>query len=716
MVGGTNLAIGISLILRDQFSGRMANARQELSRTQRQALASERAALNSQRNMAASGAIAGAVALNSMREWVKVGANFDKQMVYTYSIADKVGNNTLRSLKDKAIKVGQDTMFSTTQVAGAMTTMAQAGQNTEQIFQNVNSVAVLAAATMSDIETSASAMNDIMIGFNIKATEKNSMHVADVITQSINKSNIQLNDFQESMKYIIPTARTLGMEVEDVATIIASVGNAGIKGSMAGTNTENMFRYLAKAAGADKGKQVEALAALGMTPKDIKDAAGNMLPIAQIVERIGEGLNKMGNVDKMNAMTNLFGVRGQRPALLLANELANYSKMRDKIYRESGGQAQKTANDVMGTLWGGMERLESTWESFKITFTESIEPVLVPLLKVVTILLQGTINFMKQPWGKTLTIIGAGFLLWKTTMFTITTITSSLRLLQLQLSGSSTMLGNNTVTQYNRMSAAANQYGAAATRANAAAGMSGTMGGAILGRNKNGTFMFQRANGGRQIISAAVADRYARMYGLGPGSRNIAPVSNMTRFGNFAGKAAPYAMLGGMALTGAASFADEGSTTQKWLNGAGSTLSMAGTGAMIGSLFSPVGTIVGGVVGGVIGLGMSIYDNLDKTKNDLENAKNQIDNQPKVMNAEWVERTNQILKMKAGSNYIRMKGTSEFSEKERIGYGEWLNKNSSSLLTPPTNNTRVTVNIDGARVMDKTVQENDYTTNVQFPW
>ena len=197
-------------------------------------------------------------------------------------------------MKKRAMEVGAETMFSSTQVAEAMVTMAQAGQDVEQVYKNINSVAILAAATMSDINSSASAMNDIMIGFNIPASEQNSLRVADIITKSINDSNIKLADFQESMKYIIPTATSLGISLEEVAAIISTIGNADIKGSMAGTNTENMLRYLARATGAEGGqKQFEALAMLGLQPSDLMNANGQLKSMAEIIPLLGGRLKEM---------------------------------------------------------------------------------------------------------------------------------------------------------------------------------------------------------------------------------------------------------------------------------------------------------------------------------------------------------------------------------------------------------------------------------------
>ena len=70
--------------------------------------------------------------------------------------------------------------------------------------------------------------------------------------------------------------------------------------------------------------------------------------------------------------------------------------------------------------------------------------------------------------------------------------------------------------------------------------------------------------------------------------------------------------LAGMGLNYAADQYEEGSTANVALGTAGGALSMAGTGAMMGSMFGPVGTLVGGGLGLAIGGLTSYLERKDK--------------------------------------------------------------------------------------------------------
>lgn len=694
MIGGntSNLAIGVSLILRDQFTGRANAASRSLNNLQDKA---QRAQAQALRNTNAIGASIGAAAIMGMREWVKVGATFDKQSTYMYSVAEGKHEKTLRQMKDKAMQVGVDTMFSTTEVSKAMTSMAQAGQTIGQIHSNINSVAVLAAATMSDIHSTASSMNDIMIGFNIPASERNAMRVSDIITKTINDSNIQLADFSESMKYVIPSATTLGISLEEVAAMIGVVGNAGIKGSMAGTNLENFLRYMSRAAGKEGGgKQVEALAMLGLTPKDLLNSKGQLLSVAELIPMIGAQLQQMEKYDiqGFNAMMDIFGVRGGRAGNLLVNNLASYATMLDKI-NNSQGTAQRTADDVMNSLWGTMEQLESTWENLKIVFTEAVQPVLQPLLKGLTMFVDVIRKLVQTPVGKWLTIVGAGFVVAKTAIMGYRAIVLTLRSLHAQLGMQFGTTSSQVVAGYGAMSAAANGYAAAAGRAAAAGTISraGMAPGSIY-RNQRGTWAQVLPTGGHRFL------------------RSNSRAVMMHRASNFIGKASPWAAIGGAALQMGAGAVGEDTGAGRTMNVAGQAIGMAGTGAMIGSMVVPgIGTVVGGIVGAVGGLLWGLYDDAQREKAKIEEIASQNTNGGPLAEFDWDKwkvDAEKYLSMKPGDTVHRIGwGKDAMWESDKQGVSNWLSNGNRPHHTQPN---RITINIDGKKAMDKLIDKQNY--------
>lgn len=737
---GSNLAIGVSLILNDGITGNAQRAAMSLQEFTNQA---ERNSATSVRNINAVGAAVGVGAISQMRQWVLVGAEFDKRMKYLESITDSAGTAfDNKVLKERAKQVGMDTMFSTTQIAGSMVTMAQAGQTAEEIHRNIQSVAVLAAATMSDIESTSSYMNDIMIGFNIPASAENSMRVADIITKSINDSNLKLQDFGESMKYIIPTATTLGISLEEVAAMLSAIGNAGIKGSMAGTNLENMMRYLARAAGGDgTGKQGEALKMLGLTPEDLKDANGELKNGAELVRLLGHSMKALHNSDitRFNAAMDLMGVRGGRAGNLLANNFEQFDKFLEGV-NNSGGTATKTSEAVMGSLWGSIERLDSSLEALKITFTDSIMPALKPIIGLLSSMVEGFNTLASTPLGAKLTLVAAGLVIVRTGMAAWRSTILTLRLAHNTLTG-------GVINNLTAMTAAQQRYNAtvmAGAGANAAAGatmaagaagfttaqvmaMGGGAGYTVLGRMKGGNFRVRTPQGGHTIMSPSQVTALNNMQQYGAATANVAKPSmfglgrgaaaarDATKFGKFMwGYGGIGAVVGGIALDQGAEYVGRDTTAGQVMGIGASTLSWAGTGAMIGSIIPGIGTAAGAVVGAAGGLLYGIYDNMNQAKEKIDQAASEeavAQASQQLSNIDWMDRAQTYL----GLNY----GTTHFSENNLRGQvttpgwnNNWGNPAMNAMMKPVGAN--ITINIDGTTMMSKVVEENNYVERIDL--
>lgn len=709
-LSGNNLAIGVSLVLRDRFTGRARAAAASLNQLDKQARAAQMRQMEMQRNINAVGAGIGLMAIRGMTRMAKVGADFGYTMNYVKTIAEQKGGIGFDQLSTKAKTLGADTMFTARQVADAMKFMAMAGQDTAAIYNNVNAAVALAGATMSRLEGkggTADIMTNIMRGFDINATEKNSMRVADVLTLATTSANTNLWDLHEAMKYSISTAKDLNVSLEETAGMVMMAGDAGIQGSMAGTATENMLRYITRAADESrKGRAGEALGALGLGPSDLQDAKGNLLAISPLLKVIGGRIESIkqsgqaGNVRAQNILTDLFGVRGKREASLLLRNMQQYDTYINKLNTQATGKALGNLESQMSTLKGVGKQLSSAWETVMINFTEAIEPVVIPLLKAATSLAKVLAKAMDTPLGKWLTVGAAGFIVMKTATMGYRAVVLSLRLVHAQMGGSLTTSASRVVGGYNAMTAAATRYSMAARGGAAASGM-GMMG--LLGfggkakwNPKSGRY--HRNGGGRGgFVSAAAAQRYYGMSRRGTGVGMGRTV--MGRIGNIAGKGSMIGMLGGLGLSMAGDAV--GGEAGKYMSMGGNALGWAGTGAMVGSLVGPIGTATGAIVGGIGSLLFDLYNDMKEVEDAVDEAKGK----KKEFNAEeWKKKAIKMQSMYEGDViYGRGLNKTQLMATDRQGANQYLHPNGQ-FIQP----NRIIINIDGKEAMDKVVQENNY--------
>lgn len=133
----------------------------------------------------------------------------------------------------------------------------------------------------------------------------------------------------------------------------------------------------------------------------------------------------------------------------------------------------------------------------------------------------------------------------------------------------------------------------------------------------------------------------------------VAQNGNMSRVArNKANRLAGYktvGLLGGQiavdSLNGYVQNSDFSQGTKNFSNAFANTASWATSGALIGSAFSPVGTLIGGGVGALIGLGTSIYDIINKeneSKKLEEEAKKQAKEEAKANYTQQLESIKQL--------------------------------------------------------------------------
>ena len=744
--GTSDMSIGISLFLRDQFSGTAQGVRNSMRQMSNEAKRMQEQQLRMQRNLNATGAAIGIGVMNQMAKWIKTGSEFGYTMQYVSSIADQQGVS-YDKLSEKAKQLGQNTMFTANDVASGMRFMAMAGQNTEQIYNNITSAVNLAGSTMTALGGKGGAadiLTNVMKGFDIESTLENSTRAADILTTATTSANVSLFDLGESLKYSTSTAKDLNLSLEETAAMVMAAGDAGIQGSMAGTAIENMLRYVVQAAGVfGTKKQALALDMIGLSGKDLKDAQGNLLPISQLLHKISAATQQaeIGGADMSAVYSKIFGVRGKREASLLLRNLGNFDEAIAKLVSRSTGSSAKVMSDMMGTLEGNILQMTSAWDVAKTGFTEALQPVLIPLLKVLTTILKGITAMMSTKFGKFLTIVAAGFITIRTAGMAYRAVQAGIRLMNLQMGSTFATTANTTVSGYNRMAAAAMNYGGAAGAANAMAGIGGRMGAGLFGMGarkgvfktaKGGFYTTATATGAAKFISKSEANRmmYGRIGGwlanskLGRATGGLGgKLGGMSMGGMFKGGGLGIGLAGmGVEALGGAI----GGTTGKTIGVAGSALSGAGTGAMIGSIIPGIGTAIGGIVGGLWGLGSSIYDWVTASEDNTEALEDNNSIQQKISTTAaaiaqnpasfWGKQLSTINAQEQLSNQVTMAaGQTGWEDIEQNRYrmpgGDFYMGN----LTQTGNNpTQIIFNVDGEQKMNDIFENNMRTQNYEL--
>src|SRR5690625_490807 len=153
------------------------------------------------------------------------------------------------------------------------------------------------------------------------------------------------------MKMVGPVASGFGIQFEETAAAVGFLSDAGIQASSAGTGLRRIMTQLAQ--NADE---------LGIS---VFDAAGNMRPLADIIEDI----EKVG-LSSARAM-EIFGDRGGPAMQVLLSRGSEALREMTGELSNAGGTAQRIADQQMQGLNGALQRLRSAFEELQIAIANS---------------------------------------------------------------------------------------------------------------------------------------------------------------------------------------------------------------------------------------------------------------------------------------------------------------------------------------------------------
>lgn len=337
---------------------------------------------------------------------LKTASDFEYGMSQVKAITGATGDDFER-LKSTALDLGASTAFSASEVADAMTEMAKAGWDTNQIISGMGGVLNAAAASGEELASVSTIVADAITGFGMAASD--STKVADLLTQAANSGTIGISDLGESFKYIAPVAGAMGYNIEDVTTALAAMSKAGIKGSQAGTALRTMLTNMAN----PTDNMAAAMDLLGVS---LYDTEGNMYSLNELLSQMRTGFNelalsneefaegmadlnnqlKTGNInqsqynslayDLMNrTMSAEEALWAQNAAMLAGKEgmsgLLSVMTMTEEEYQNlsnemynSAGIAEETAAVMQDNLQSKIEQLGGALETLGITFGTLIIP------------------------------------------------------------------------------------------------------------------------------------------------------------------------------------------------------------------------------------------------------------------------------------------------------------------------------------------------------
>lgn len=297
---------------------------------------------------------------------VKSAADFEKAISAVAAVS-QASQSEVQALRDLALELGSTTVFSAGEIVKAMEALAKAGIPVEDMLNGATQATVNLAAAAGDelpggVERAAEIISNAQKTFGASASELE--HFADVLVGAAASSTLNVEDLATAFRYAAPIAAQLGLSIDDLNTVLAILGDRGIKGSTAGTSLRGVLLSLTPSS----VKAKNAMKDLGLITEDgtnqFYDLNGSLKPIPEVMRLLGDATKDLSEQEKVAAFNAIFQRRAMNSALILA-ELG--AEGFDKYSKAIGGiSAADVAAVKLDNLSGDVTKLENSFNALMI--------------------------------------------------------------------------------------------------------------------------------------------------------------------------------------------------------------------------------------------------------------------------------------------------------------------------------------------------------------
>lgn len=233
---------------------------------------------------------------------VSAAATFEAGMSNIQAVSGAT-TEEMTKVHAKAMQIGADTAFSAQEAAMGMEELLKAGVNTTEMLNGAADATIaLASAGGTDLPTAAAIASSAMNNFGMSGAEL--PRVADLIAGAANASAISVEDFGYSLSASGAVANLAGVSFDDLSTAITAMGNAGIKGSDAGTSLKTFMSNMIPTT----NTQIDAFKALGIITEESTGVMVNGLRKASdISKQVSMDIAGMSKAEKEAYLVTQFG-------------------------------------------------------------------------------------------------------------------------------------------------------------------------------------------------------------------------------------------------------------------------------------------------------------------------------------------------------------------------------------------------------------------------
>ena len=273
-----------------------------------------------------------------------------------------------RQLNKEFQRLGITTKFTATQAAGAGVFLSRAGFTPPQIEKIVEESLDLALATGVSPDRAADIATNVLTAFNLPIDELGK--VFDQLAFVANRTNTDLTQLAEALKFIGPSAESADIPLNQVISALGILAQSGLRGSIAGTSLRRVISALASEAPI----VAKRLNALGLNFDDVGITAGDL--VHTFITLIENGV-------ELGEAFALFGVRGGPGFEAIADRIPHLIQLANETERTTGF-VRDLVTIMETSLTFVLTQVKSAFEGIIIAVGELLDTELKKFLSDIT--------------------------------------------------------------------------------------------------------------------------------------------------------------------------------------------------------------------------------------------------------------------------------------------------------------------------------------------
>ncbi|MCB6917324.1 phage tail tape measure protein [Enterococcus avium] len=288
----------------------------------------------------------------------------------------------LDQMSDSSKKWAKQYGVSTTEINNGLAEVVRKGYDANQTMGVMPSILDATKASGDGFNDVMNVTTEVISQFNLKgknynSTVKNATRVTDALTYVANATSAGFSDLGLAMGYVGPVANSLGMDVEETASAIGLLSDAGIGGEKAGTALRGALTRLLK----PSKQNIAGFEKLGISVDEFKNGT---LTLPDMLNKIKQNTEGWTDAQRTSAIALAFGTESQSAMNVLVGKGGDALKGLTKETYNANGATKEIAKSMNDLPANKAARFKESLNVLAITVGEKLLPAFTPLLEKAT--------------------------------------------------------------------------------------------------------------------------------------------------------------------------------------------------------------------------------------------------------------------------------------------------------------------------------------------